>query len=68
LPAFDAQAASRYAAIVARCTGAGRPINVEDAQIAAIALAHRINWVTRHTHDFAGIEGLAPLDPWQPAA
>ncbi|QGU33534.1 type II toxin-antitoxin system VapC family toxin [Thermochromatium tepidum] len=62
---FDAQAAIRYADIVARRTHAGRPITVEDAQIAAIALTHRLTLVTRNTRDFDGIEGLALVDPWQ---
>ena len=39
---FDEDAASHYARIVATRTRTGRPINVEDAQIAAIALAHRM--------------------------
>jgi predicted nucleic acid-binding protein len=65
---LDAQAATHYAAIVAQRTRAGRPITVEDAQIAAIALSHRSTLVTRNTRDFVGIEGLALFDPWQSAA
>ena len=65
---FDTQAATHYAAIVAQRTRAGRPITVEDAQIAAIALSHRLTLVTRNTRDFGGIEGLTLFDPWQSPA
>jgi len=61
---FDAAASSQYARIVAIRTRMGRPISVEDAQIAAIALAHRMCLATRNTHDFDAIEGLVVINPW----
>jgi len=62
---FDAQAADIYAGIVANRTRAGQPISTEDGQIAAIALAQALPLVTRNTRDFANIEGLRMIDPWQ---
>ena len=61
---FDAAAATHYARIVAARTRMGRPVSVEDAQIAAIALAQGLRLATRNTADFEGIEGLRVIDPW----
>lgn len=61
---FDDAAARRYGAIVATRTGIGRPISVEDAQIAAIAMARSMVLATRNTADFTRIEGLTLIDPW----
>ena len=61
---FNAQAASHYARLVAARTRMGRPISVEDAQIAAIALAHGMTLATRNTADFERIEGLEVVNPW----
>ena len=61
---FNDQAASHYARLVAARTSMGRPISVEDAQIAAIALAHGMLLVTRNTADFERIEGLEVVNPW----
>ena len=61
---FDEPAASWYALLVAARTRAGRPITVEDAQIAAMALAGRFDLVTRNVRDLDGIEGLVVVDPW----
>ena len=47
---FDEDAARHYARIVSARTRAGRPISVEDAQIAAIALAHRMPLGMRPKH------------------
>jgi len=44
---------------------AGRPIDTADAQIAAIALATGLTLVTRNTKDFASIEDLTVVNPWQ---
>lgn len=63
--AFDAQAADCYGALVAAQVRAGKPISVEDAQIAAVALGHNLPLVTRNTKDFAGIESLSLINPWQ---
>lgn len=62
---FDAAAASHYARIVAHRTRRGRPISVEDAQIAAIAVANGLVLATRNTRDFEGIDTLTVVDPWQ---
>ncbi len=62
---FDEAAACAFARIVAARTRAGRPIEVEDAQIAAIACVHGLRLATRNVADFLGIEGLTVVDPWQ---
>jgi len=61
---FDEEAAITYAAIVASRTRLGRPISVEDAQMAAIALTHGLCLATRNEQDFAAIEGLSVVNPW----
>lgn len=61
---FDDQAADRYAVIVAQRRKQGRPISVEDAQIAAIALTQDLAIATRNSADFEGIEGLLVINPW----
>ena len=63
---FDDAAAVWYARIVSARTRAGRPISVEDAQIAAIALAHRMVLATRNTSDFELIDCLTVVNPWTP--
>lgn len=64
---FDGSAAQSYARIVAMRTKAGRPISVEDAQIASIALVHGMKLATRNVADFQSIAGLAVVDPWDHA-
>lgn len=61
---FDHGAALEYAALAAQRRRDGRPISVQDAQIAAIARAHRATLATRNTRDFAGC-GIELVDPWQ---
>jgi len=61
---FDEDAARHYARIVSARTRVGRPISVEHAQIAAIALAHRAPLATRNTTDFEMIDGLGLANPW----
>lgn len=61
---FDEDAASHHARIVSTRTRTGRPISVEDAQIAAIALAHRMRLATRNTADFELIDDLGVVNPW----
>jgi len=61
---FDQEAAVSYAAVVAARTQNGRPISVEDAQIAAIALVHNLTIATRNQRDFEDINGLAVINPW----
>ena len=65
--AFDEHAAPVYAAIVAQRSRSGRPISVEDAQIAAIAAHHRVPLATRNTKDFADVPGLTVINPWEHA-
>lgn len=62
---FDQDAAACYANVVALRTRLGRPISVEDAQIASIALVHGLMLATRNERDFELIEGLAVVNPWQ---
>ena len=62
--AFDERAASRYAELVSARRRAGRSISVEDAQIAAMALAGGLVLATRNVVDFQGIEGLSVVDPF----
>lgn len=61
---FDETSASLYAALVSQRTRQGRPISVEDAQIAAISLRNGKILVTRNMADFEKIEGLNLLSPW----
>lgn len=61
---FDEAAAVHYGQIVAGRLRQGRPITVEDAQIAAIALARGLRLATRNTTDFADIPALVVLNPW----
>lgn len=62
--AFDAMAADTYSEIVTERRNQGRPISVEDAQIAAIACARGLAIATRNTSDFEGISGLDLINPW----
>lgn len=62
--AFDETAASEYAALVVDRMRAGRPISVEDAQIAAIALAGGFGLATRNVRDLGGIDGLSMVNPF----
>jgi predicted nucleic acid-binding protein len=61
---YDMPAAAEYAAIVAARTRLGRPISVEDAQIAAMARAGNLTLATRNTKDFSDIEELPLVNPW----
>jgi len=61
---FDEAAAVEYARIVAIRHRAGRPISVEDAQIAAIARSSGLVLATRNTQDFEGIDSLQLVNPW----
>jgi predicted nucleic acid-binding protein len=61
---FDYQAAGEYAKIVASRNRQGKPITVEDAQIAAIALVADLTLATRNTKDFLYIDDLKLINPW----
>jgi predicted nucleic acid-binding protein len=62
---FDYQAAGEYAKIVSSRSRQGRPITVEDAQIAAIAITADLALATRNTKDFQGLEELKLVNPWK---
>jgi len=62
--AFDESCAGLYAAVVANRRRSGFAITTEDAQIAAIALRHKLPLATRNTKDFLHIEGLTLHNPW----
>lgn len=61
---FDEPCAAIYAALVANRRRAGFSITTEDAQIAAIALSHKMPLATRNTKDFLHIDGLTLHNPW----
>lgn len=61
---FNEAAAIKYANLVKIRTEIGRPISVEDAQIAAIALVHDLTLATRNTSDFENIAELRVINPW----
>lgn len=60
---FDTDAAVACAGIIAGRRPAGRPIAVQDAQIAVIAASSRMTLATRKLHDFA-LTGIESIDPW----
>ena len=62
---FDATAATHYAALVSERDGAGSPIGMADAQIAAICRTLGAALATRNVGDFEGT-GIVLIDPWQP--
>ncbi|MBN9020886.1 MAG: type II toxin-antitoxin system VapC family toxin [Rhizobiales bacterium] len=61
---FDVTAARAFAVIAATRRRAGRPIEMPDAQIAAIARAHRMAVATRNVADFADC-GVDLINPWE---
>lgn len=62
--AFDDQAASRYAVIVAHRERLGRSIGFADAQIAAVCRAIGATLATRNTDDFEET-GVDLINPWK---
>jgi toxin FitB len=60
---FDLAAATAYAEISARCMAKGRPIDMADAQIAAICWVQDAQLATRNTKHFEGL-GLNLVNPW----
>ena len=60
---FTPKAALEYADIVASRTRSGKPISVEDAQIAAIARVNNASVVTRNINDFEAI-GVEIINPF----
>lgn len=61
---FGEAAAIQYGQLVAFRRIAGRPISVEDAQIASIVLANGLRLATRNIGDFEGIPHLVAVNPW----
>ena len=60
---FDLAAADLFAVIVAKRKSLGRPIGALDAQIAAVARAHKASVATRNVADFSEC-GVAVVNPW----
>ena len=61
---FDERAAERYGDLAASAERAGRPLSVQDGQIAAIALVHGMTVATRNVGDFQAT-GVAIVNPWE---
>ena len=62
---LDCDTAARYAQIVAIARKAGRPMSVEDAQIAAIAQQNSLALATRNLTDFNFLDVLDLINPWE---
>ena len=60
---FDETAAALYAQIVVKRQRAGRPIEILDAQVAAIASMLGADVATRNVDDFTDC-GLTIINPW----
>ena len=60
---FDRAAAAEFAEIITSRRRLGRPIQIIDAQIAAIARARGMAVATRDVQDFADI-GVTIINPW----
>lgn len=61
--AFDAAAARYYSILVTHRFAIGRPVSVQDAQIAAICRAHTATLATRNIRDFEET-GVELINPW----
>lgn len=61
---FDESCAALYASVVANRRRSGFSITTEDAQIAAIAIQHKLTLATRNTKDFLHIAELTLVNPW----
>lgn len=59
---IDRPVADRWGQLVA---AAGRPLPAIDSLLAATALHHGLQMVTRNSKDFTGL-GLAVINPWLP--
>lgn len=62
---FDCEAAGHYDHIVTMRQQQSLPASVEDAQIAAVALTGGLVLATRNTRNFAAIDGLQVVNPWE---
>ena len=63
---FDLEAAVIYAELAAGGEAKGRPVDMADAQIAAICLAQGAMLATRNLKHFEGL-GLVLVNPWSVA-
>ena len=63
--AFDEAAAQRYGEVMGRRKEIGRPLDVLDGQIAAIAWSNGCSVATRNVQDFieCGVEIINPFEP-----
>lgn len=61
---FDERAAERYGGMAAGAERVGRPLNVRDRQIPAIAPMHGRRVATRNVSNF-GAAGVAIANPWE---
>lgn len=61
---FDGETAGHYAKIIALAKKLGRPMSVEDAQIAATAIQNAALLATRNTSDFDFLDSLKLINPW----
>lgn len=61
---FDKDCGMPYARLVARRFSIGRPISVQDAQIAAICLSNDATLATRNIRDFEET-GVDLINPWE---
>lgn len=61
--AFDEEAAFAYGDLMATARQRGRPMNIPDGQIAAIAKSQGMNLASRNVDDF-DTTGLTLINPW----
>ena len=61
---FDERAAQRYGDIAAGAERAGRRLNIQDGQIAEIAIVHGMSVGTRNVGHFDAV-GVAIVNPWE---
>ncbi len=61
---FDERAAEMYGEVAAVAERAGRRLNVQDGQIAAIALVHGMTVATRNVGHFEAT-GVEIVNPWE---
>ena len=60
---FDVDAAAQAASLAAARHRAGRPVDIRDTQIAAIAQARRATLATRNVRHFEGLS-VPVVNPW----
>jgi toxin FitB len=65
--AFDIEAAIHAATLTVGRDRDGRRVELADAQIAGICVSRGATLATRNTKDFEGIDGLALVNPFDPA-